>query len=1095
MWDSVAAAVQSLGKASVVVDGHDRRRVSQLCERLKEFLLDDARRLIEASDGRPVLYEYVGDATPLSLRFRNGATLDAVNTVHRSGRQTIELFCQAAFVRTVDGLGRPLMRAILRDPRPLAGKTALHQFVACREFFPKLQTIRSTGFSIHHYCWDRAIYSALRRFVLQDHALHWRSQRVSLDPTARLQEAKTFVLFSGCALHDAQNSMSWAVSRHLVGGTTMVDDFFIVGESLRNSWVSLQSRLITFLERKIAFVEQPVDAEVLRRFWQALDVPSHLGEMLAERGVFWKDDMLEISSAYQCDEGLVPFLYTACMMIFRFKKCTSTRWLTMGSSARAIVSACAVGLTGLYKLLEADPEVSMFNLGGFKRLSESMMRYLVVACMSCRPAESLQRALLEDDRAARRRDELFSEFWDEFQWLAELPGAVWICLAGLVGRSSSALELRSDCLEAAFLSGGYVDRRLFSKLRARPWDLLSGDIRSNLATLEQEAERPSDPTAAKLWTLMRLGANRQEMYDALSMMAESRFSTAVAEQLHGTAAVLHRLHRDLGQELLTARTMVSFARPLLAEDPAERLERKGSQKLESLDQEQPERCGGRQLFIGECVTNASRVVYAQGGKMTLPSSSKLMQLASKEWSAMPADVRRQWDMLAHDSAARKRKRIEDDKSQVRSDLNLHLRRAAEEASTEGVVTRVSSCRWHIEQQGELQRMWKASTTGVDELRKAALAPPRPSATLQHELDQVPVSREDELNGNIPDWCRRVSTHRELFHSCILLFSTPTAKNYFAVCFAEQKPVDVILAPLERIHGSDDGPDTPSQELGRSGAMFDSTFRFRQGEYISGRAMHEALDTHVWVMLEVVYWSGSILKTNSQPILLMDYLKGVPEKVAKPAKESTATKSRPQGVLAQCPWFARFLAGGSEEPGERRVTDGASASSARSVPAAELDEETVCEVMSALAAKRAEHAEADEVVVAHFEVVVTGGAWCLANLGVPYDGVRGKSKTAEIAEWCRAAGMSMSLSCSFKLFGERMSNLLAAEWCRKMQFFFDVWSREAHLAAWPAGVEATYTEDPSFTTAVSADPRPATQRKAQSIRTMRPAGWPAAGRAR
>ena len=63
------------------------------------------------------------------------------------------------------------------------------------------------------------------------------------------------------------------------------------------------------------------------------------------------------------------------------------------------------------------------------------------------------------------------------------------------------------------------------------------------------------------------------------MMKECRWSTAVAEQLHAHGAVLHKLHREYGEETLCARTGCSYLRHLTSDDPLQKQEQKAKHKL------------------------------------------------------------------------------------------------------------------------------------------------------------------------------------------------------------------------------------------------------------------------------------------------------------------------------------------------------------------------------------------------------------------------------------------------------------------------------------------------------------------------------------
>ena len=103
--------------------------------------------------------------------------------------------------------------------------------------------------------------------------------------------------------------------------------------------------------------------------------------MLADRGVFWKDGRLHVNSAYRDDAELLPWLYNACMTVFRFRQFSSSRWITVGCSLRTLIAACALGIRRLHQVTVDDPTVGTYYLGGFSKLTSPILRFSVVAAM------------------------------------------------------------------------------------------------------------------------------------------------------------------------------------------------------------------------------------------------------------------------------------------------------------------------------------------------------------------------------------------------------------------------------------------------------------------------------------------------------------------------------------------------------------------------------------------------------------------------------------------------------------------------------------------------------------------------------------------
>ena len=63
----------------------------------------------------------------------------------------------------------------------------------------------------------------------------------------------------------------------------------------------------------------------------------------------------------------------------------------------------------------------------------------------------------------------------------------------------------------------------------------------------------------------------------------------------------------------------------------------------------------------------------------------------------------------------------------------------------------------------------------------------------------------------------------------------------------------------------------------------------------------------------------------------------------------------------------------------------------------------------------------------------GGAWTKANRGLSYDAYQGRAQGAEVENWCRRAGLTMSSRYSVATYGDRVAAALARGWCHKMEW--------------------------------------------------------------
>ena len=133
---TVFDAIGKYGVAGRPLEKNEEREVDRLAEVAKVVLEEAARDLIRSSQKRPVVFEYCGDGTPVKLKHAFQVSFAEHQKLVRSGYTGFELDCQGAFVRSLNSAGEPVVTCLSKDPRPMAGKSALHAFNGLIEFSP-----------------------------------------------------------------------------------------------------------------------------------------------------------------------------------------------------------------------------------------------------------------------------------------------------------------------------------------------------------------------------------------------------------------------------------------------------------------------------------------------------------------------------------------------------------------------------------------------------------------------------------------------------------------------------------------------------------------------------------------------------------------------------------------------------------------------------------------------------------------------------------------------------------------------------------------------------------------------------------------------
>ena len=154
------------------------------------------------------------------------------------------------------------------------------------------------------------------------------------------------------------------------------------------------------------------------------------------------------------------------------------QWLTVGSSARALVVGFFTGLESLVKFIFKNPKASKFYLKGFGRMQPSRKRFLVHAAIVGAVAEAFQCELMKDSRIARNYDLLWSSAAKAMRWVVDLSARTYALLGSACGLSGAAVA--DTCINGAHISLEFIHRRVLSHADSLPWILLRGDIEENL---------------------------------------------------------------------------------------------------------------------------------------------------------------------------------------------------------------------------------------------------------------------------------------------------------------------------------------------------------------------------------------------------------------------------------------------------------------------------------------------------------------------------------------------------------------------------------------------------------------------------------------
>eukprot|EP00971_Amphidinium_carterae_P025403 501319-Amphidinium_carterae.1 len=166
---SLAELVLLLGKPTNVLSPQESVACRALTECVKECLYENLADAAARSQGRPVLFQYASDCTPMRVahRIHGGRSSEGGRTFVRQGYSLKEFLVQSGFLKYYAAGNQLGVKVIIREPVPLEdGKKSGNLFTAAESFMPKLEHCTS-GIRVVAHVFDRAQYSSLGRMLLQ----------------------------------------------------------------------------------------------------------------------------------------------------------------------------------------------------------------------------------------------------------------------------------------------------------------------------------------------------------------------------------------------------------------------------------------------------------------------------------------------------------------------------------------------------------------------------------------------------------------------------------------------------------------------------------------------------------------------------------------------------------------------------------------------------------------------------------------------------------------------------------------------------------------------------------------------------------------
>lgn len=646
----------------------------KLVEASKVLLKERAASIEEP--GMPILFQFSLDTTKVVTKKKVSKQAEGVRVV-RAGQQSQEFLVGQLFI-TAASSGVPELRhtVVCRDPFILQHGKSMSALLACAVKIPgmmlqgPLDSIR-----IRHQVHDRGVshrfVAALSGFWNVRATWHSAGKAVS---TAALQEdAFEWHVAVGCSAHDAHNALKWshagtfnnpALLETMYVGVSALRASFYNAVDVMGSWI-----LEVLMPKHAQFLHNPEDLFVL---WCSLGVEEALARSLADFRLLWLEGKLVMDERVMNEESWLEKVSVSLLALWRFRSFTQSRWCTVGTSCRAVMSAVCTGYVDLLKFMHKRGVLGEYTWNGCQKLDEDVLRCMLVLGLSAFVSEGFLRQVLKDSRVAKTQAALRQGLEDEFDFLDFLPSFSWQILGAAVGMDDG--ELRSKVVKAALISWSFLRFRVLDVAEGLPWSLCDGDIKENLEALLSTEELPEEPVARKVCLLQQAGLNQARLMRGLQLLSECSWTSAFTEKQHASASSIKRQHPDIGDNVLTARAFIhSFREMLPGQSPLAKRRSQLQAKLLAAQKKNPERITGRQVYLSHVMQKGKERQAVNPDRQF--SRQRIMQLHGRMWWQLSTEERQAYEDLAQVERSSSRQQLQGHVEAVHEEIAMVQKQA------------------------------------------------------------------------------------------------------------------------------------------------------------------------------------------------------------------------------------------------------------------------------------------------------------------------------------------------------------------------------------------------------------------------------------
>ena len=1068
--DEFRKLVNSLGRASAILSRPELTKLAAVAEALYEGLLTKWRKLLETYPEDIAMSIYLADGWSASVRSTETAQI-GTHLVLRRGRLKHEFLLQRRMLKVMlpDETVKKVM--LVHEPVGLRnGRSSWHIFSSlCESGPPTLRRAGHRGFCLNVYIADGAVKSALEKRVRALHELYYEVAELGDD--AFVLKMTDLVLVIKCLSHGCSNAIIWG----LQGPRSLIDsdDPIIILKSLRKAASAINDQISTHVTQTMTFSDvRSGSQEDRERFWRSMDVEEVIIEEIVFVDPVWDGHRLTVNSELRDDPSAERRVRAIVLYLCRFFYISETRWGKSGKSSRLFIRALCVGLDNIVDLCRASDCISMENLNGFYRATPPVRTYYIIAATSTRPAESLVLEFLEDDRFLKRAHELKQLIDEEFDYVMSLPDYCWQRLAAIAFSHDITMDsIRSLAFSCMSVSMGYLHWDVFEPLQHYPLRLTQGDIIANVDALAAlEVSDPSlDDFTLKLKLMVDLGLPRGTYYSLIKFMRdEIPFSTDLIEKAHASGAILKRSHDGISELQLRDRVFVNQCLPLLGASRYAQIEAKLSATIDKLIVKK-RALTAQNIFHKRPITREAVLACAQEDGLEGTFDQVKQRVMNNLFSRLPVQQRNALQREADIATVSRDRELLAERSHHVERLNLHRDRWVLELAQDGFTDTVRAYALTEEEVQGLSIIFERimAQPSLRYLSNRTLTAPR-APLLKEQVEFIRVEKTLLFLGRSesPWWVKHVCANREHFRDAAIATLDNPDTLYYATMM-RQSPYTAVFMELKRRPRALPASLTVAGPIVLEELRPDSHRQFTHEplKLMLGSEVPIDPDAELLVFRGLRFTDGCVCTTYTQ-MAFEDFAihhlpPSAPTVSRAPSSGTYIPKAIREAMIAKYPFLSDddFDAAFRPTFASSRLKSGTYGPKLRDIekelfeegdgvdngpPDPELDNDVPelepvdgDDVDAELARLREDVAEEAHVDM-YFYARVRGGRWTAANRGVAADAIAGYARGGVARAFCEIFAFSKEMSFYFGRYGEEGSRLLANEFCRRGDYFCDLW---------------------------------------------------------